>query len=720
MILRSSLLLLILLLPATPLPAQVTDNLYEQIAEYGFRNALSLESGEDYLYVLLGNSVAVVNTESPGLKLPVDASVSFAVDYRHLYRMGNWLYCYRDDGRLAISRIYGDRLTIYAEADMGDSVKSLVSAGRYLYLASGFAGIRIIDAGERRHPQQVSAADHGVYYSALVLHDQFLFAVDDYNGIDIFEIEGDSLRFHATLPTERSATGLVFLGNRLFVCYGDNAVNEYQFDDFPTVVLEREHTFEHQVQGVAAAGPNLLLSFRQGLLGLYAPANETMIDSLQLSYSVAEVRMIASDPAQAVISVVNTVGGVELISATDSLLSVVKSIELDSRPHDIVAVGDYLLAASGGGGIDRFELRGGNLRRFPAYPAAKLFTSLVEEDMLLFAASDGDQSLSVYDLQSGKIGPIAEISLYLPSVTVDVDATTDSEYVITSIAASGAESFRWSRQTGLATPLWQLSLSQPIKSGFRDGDLLGVITRVDTLLLYRIPDPATEPELVSRHELPTAVRNAWRYTDYLLIGSEGSTPVARLVEPYTQLDFVEELTTVIDAYDFAYDPQTGAMLAACGDDGIKYFPFDDPEAISSVYPVVGSSGSARLVVSSMGVYALSGARLLAYEAAGLDEPDVTPPNRFQVTENYPNPFNQSTRIDVWARGGEVLGDKLDFEVYNILGQLVYRQQFNPGSERITLAWDGVDQNGGKVASGLYLLRLRAPGIEVVRKALLLK
>jgi flagellar hook assembly protein FlgD len=60
-------------------------------------------------------------------------------------------------------------------------------------------------------------------------------------------------------------------------------------------------------------------------------------------------------------------------------------------------------------------------------------------------------------------------------------------------------------------------------------------------------------------------------------------------------------------------------------------------------------------------------------------------------------------------------------IYNLRGQLVKTMiddELSPG--RYELTWDGTDENGEKVASGVYLYRLKTPQIQTTRRMILLK
>ncbi len=82
------------------------------------------------------------------------------------------------------------------------------------------------------------------------------------------------------------------------------------------------------------------------------------------------------------------------------------------------------------------------------------------------------------------------------------------------------------------------------------------------------------------------------------------------------------------------------------------------------------------------------------------------PERSQLTQNYPNPFNPSTTIDFDIGFLDGINQNIEFNIYNIRGQEIrnlVRDQLQPGSYSIT--WNGLDEQGKQVSSGIYLARL---------------
>jgi hypothetical protein len=79
------------------------------------------------------------------------------------------------------------------------------------------------------------------------------------------------------------------------------------------------------------------------------------------------------------------------------------------------------------------------------------------------------------------------------------------------------------------------------------------------------------------------------------------------------------------------------------------------------------------------------------------------PDDYELEQNYPNPFNPTTNIKFILPINKNVGLK----IYNALGQevrtLISDQNYAPGGH--TVQWDGKDNNGNNVASGVYVYTL---------------
>jgi hypothetical protein len=96
---------------------------------------------------------------------------------------------------------------------------------------------------------------------------------------------------------------------------------------------------------------------------------------------------------------------------------------------------------------------------------------------------------------------------------------------------------------------------------------------------------------------------------------------------------------------------------------------------------------------------------------------TTPQKRWSFTEIAPNPFNPVTTISYSvAEEGWI-----ELSVFRVDGSLARRlvSETQPADE-YRVRWDGTDDRGVRVASGIYFCRLRGPGFDATRKMLLLK
>jgi hypothetical protein len=93
------------------------------------------------------------------------------------------------------------------------------------------------------------------------------------------------------------------------------------------------------------------------------------------------------------------------------------------------------------------------------------------------------------------------------------------------------------------------------------------------------------------------------------------------------------------------------------------------------------------------------------------------PRTYELSNNYPNPFNPSTVIQYAVpRQGNV-----SLVIYNVLGQAVRTLVDMPlAAGRYTARWDGRDNNGRFVGTGVYFYRLNADQTSLVKKMLLVK
>ncbi len=105
-------------------------------------------------------------------------------------------------------------------------------------------------------------------------------------------------------------------------------------------------------------------------------------------------------------------------------------------------------------------------------------------------------------------------------------------------------------------------------------------------------------------------------------------------------------------------------------------------------------------------------------ALGIQDEPTPVAKKFALYQNYPNPFNPETNI----RFSLPQRERTTLTIYNTLGQIVRRQVYGylePGNYLFT--WNGTDQNGSAVATGIYFYEVKAGNkYRDIRKMVLIK
>jgi len=158
----------------------------------------------------------------------------------------------------------------------------------------------------------------------------------------------------------------------------------------------------------------------------------------------------------------------------------------------------------------------------------------------------------------------------------------------------------------------------------------------------------------------------------------------------------------------------------------NFFPMQDiVDLIDSLYQAGGSSlvyTMSWTVYASDGVdetEAMNGPRSVTFDAGyALGVGDETGiPDVFALHQNFPNPFNPVTniRFDVPKDG------LVQIAIYNVLGQKVHtlvNQSMKAGYH--SAIWNGTNDQGKPLASGMYIYQIQAKGFTAVKKLVLMK
>jgi len=97
--------------------------------------------------------------------------------------------------------------------------------------------------------------------------------------------------------------------------------------------------------------------------------------------------------------------------------------------------------------------------------------------------------------------------------------------------------------------------------------------------------------------------------------------------------------------------------------------------------------------------------------------DPDPHSTEAILYIYPNPFRNSTTISFSNQQSTINNQQFSISIFNIRGQCVKTFDSLQGQ---TLKWNGKDDNGNKLASGIYLCKLTAGRFSALQKIILLE
>jgi glycosidase len=156
-------------------------------------------------------------------------------------------------------------------------------------------------------------------------------------------------------------------------------------------------------------------------------------------------------------------------------------------------------------------------------------------------------------------------------------------------------------------------------------------------------------------------------------------------------------------------------------DGPQYYLSDLYNNVSTTITFAGGTAtvSASLAPYGVAVYVIDtvARTVVLPPLTSVGENGDIIPQEFSLAQNYPNPFNPSTTIQCQIpRSGHVT-----LTVFDLLGREVDRlvdDQMSAGT--YTIHWDGLNNRGVSVGSGVYFYRIQLGDQSIVKRMLLLR
>jgi hypothetical protein len=186
-----------------------------------------------------------------------------------------------------------------------------------------------------------------------------------------------------------------------------------------------------------------------------------------------------------------------------------------------------------------------------------------------------------------------------------------------------------------------------------------------------------------------------------------------------KIDYTNGDATLIG--ETGFNVTTNAL--AFDEDGTLFGVIGSPSEMGELISINTADGTGTII----GTTGFVDVEALAYTTTGIplsadDNNNVNLPNQFALLQNFPNPFNPSTKIEFALP----VQSKVQLNIYNILGQKVktlFEGELQAGNHNFT--WNADDTNGKKLSSGIYFYELKATGnngtdFQNTKKMLLLK
>jgi choice-of-anchor B domain-containing protein len=255
-----------------------------------------------------------------------------------------------------------------------------------------------------------------------------------------------------------------------------------------------------------------------------------------------------------------------------------------------------------------------------------------------------------------------------------------------------------------------------------------------TIGFFDVSDPSN-PSLLQRLTIPSAgyVHQVWVSEDnnYMITTEETANHTVKLwdIQDLNNISLSDEYLGGSHLAHNAYLKGNYAYISHY-ESGLKVVDISDPANIFEVgyydtYPQGETSNfhgawgtypffnSGKILISDIE----TGLYVVYFEGATAIKGKPNQLSDYSLGENYPNPFNPSTTIAYQVPGSS----DVRIDIYNMLGQKIrtlLNDRKGPGTHEAI--WDGRNDGGAQVGSGVYLYRMVAGDFVQVRKMILMK
>lgn len=622
-------------------------------------------------------------------------------------------------------------LRLVGEIDLDMSIHDLTLTGEFLYLACGFDGLRQYRLNASGPPVFVDSTIAPIHCIQVDVRGDDLLVLDDYNGILRFDLAPNLTdKPTNTLFLPRRAASFHLAGENLLIGLVDQKLI-YIGQLTSEIARVTDSLLLQDVPDAIMTGDTLMVAvnIKRNRMYVYPFGGQLSMRSLHQTWELEPIGFVTNVGPGAHLFLVSRVNGL-----ADYTLHYPASAPTQAyaRPGPITSLAFYQDRLATGGVRNPLELYDLGTNDVPVFDTAvyginNVGSMVAGGEVLLthFPSLGLVSSLSVSETEIQILGnldipvyrtPIFKHYDYLYADSLSLLLMINQKHIdLTSVSPTGQ--LAWA---GMATAL-ETILDAVVVDSFllistsgRQLHAYRIFNDFSTRLWWSVTSPGT---------LDHMMITGRRYYD-------GG--------PF----FHRSLTLAFDGRDMYEINLT--------DDGlpeIDYMSSLPVEVLSSAQGdgslfTIGSQGIARIDLTEeqpqLVAYGGNGGHLIAYGDSTLAVSDGTAIELYSYREtgsapsdnyarplphdqllrpNYPNPFNPRTQIDF-----EILTPtRVELTVYNLLGRKV--RTLLDGYMTVgnhTIEWNGIDQNGQPVASGVYLYRMKTEAASETRKMILLK
>ncbi len=703
------LVLIVLQLLSIPALAVVGPDMFEPVTTIPLGGARSFAVAPNFVLALGDRQVLrlPLNTQ---LRLVPDAAITLTSEFDGITVDGDRAYVYSRQRRLAVLNWRESTLTAPVEYLLADTIHAATARHDTLFAALGVAGIALYDASMPGRPREMARFTDGAYYIGLVLHGRFLLALDRLNGIDVYDLNSSEMSPVARILREAPPTALAPIADGFAICDGGQSVVMFHLQDGHVDGVD-SIVCDFAVTHLAAVSRFLIAGGPDGLYRIVDFDNPTEAATIPVGYPVAELEALTVD-GKTEFYIRDESGQIAVIAVSGESVGEASRFVPPEIPLAFATTDRGLLYAASGG---RLRLIGTHEREAKTVGLDGFFNRLAAAGDLVVAAQAGSEQVYIFEFdRSNDLRPAAVVEVAEPVSAVYLRERGVNKLELVVVHARGMISYALDRQSLDVEFLHGVSVDFAVSGSQMGESLLLLASERGEGAIVSLDNPAAVPVTVALPERPRAFAIAGER--FVVVAAPSGVSVLEFDAATGGLTPIPLPLVLNSAFDLLYDSAAQVLLIADAVGGVRYLDFGDPYSSGPVYTIENSHGAYRLAFGGERLLVLSSSRLSVYDGSELHapEPDYLRAS-IDLTPFYPNPFNSTTTAQITA----VAPVAVDLTVVNLLGQTIRRQIVSliTGS---TVTWDGADQSGRVVASGIYFVRVAAAGQAVTRKVVLLK